>query len=193
VTASALGSAKLDAGRALTRFDPAAGRFRFVPARLALSAWFLALVPIGLLQLTHSDLHEHNELPPLLHWIRDAALSVPFAAVAVVAAALVVAWLRPGERTGRGSLGTPVLWAFLAAASFAILSIPGNQLHGLLFGAEEEVGVSLAQDLANDAILAFQGALVVIVPFALLLGAPWQGRLRDPRPSRGTPSDGGPR
>jgi hypothetical protein len=164
-----------------------------VPVRLALSAWFMALVPIGLLQLTHGDLHEHNELHPLLHWMRDASLSVPFAALAVVAAALIVARVRPGERTGRGSFATPVLWAFLAAVVFAVLSIPGNQLHALLFGAEEEAGVSLAEDLTTDAILAFQGALMVIVPLALFLGAPWQGRLRDPRPLDETPPGGGPR
>lgn len=157
-----------------------------------LSAWLLALVPLGLLQLTHSDLHEHNELPPLLHWVRDASLAVPLAAVAIVATALLLAWLRPATPAGRRALATALLYAVLVALAFAVLSIPGSQFHSLLFGAEEEVGVSLAEDLLRDAGLTLLGGLAVMVPLALAIGLPWRGRLRRPRSSPAS-SVAGPR
>ena len=65
----------------------------------------------------------------------------------------------------------------LAALLFAALSIPGNQLHGLLFGAEEEAGVSLLDDLAADALYALEAA-VVLAPISLLAGMPWRGAWR---------------
>lgn len=195
MTASALGQKRPGEIHAptISRASAPTRGFRLLPARLVASAWLLALVPMGLLQLTHADLHEHNELPPLLHWLRDAALAVPFAAAAVVIAALVVAWIRPDAQTGRGALLAPVLWAVVAAIGFAVLSIPGNELHSFLFGAEEEVGVSLFDDLIADGILALQGSLVVIVPVALLLGVPWRGRLRDQHATRGVPAAGSAR
>ncbi len=162
--------------------EPRAGRadagFRLLPGRVVVYAWLLAAVPIALLQLVHAGVHEHHELPPVLHWLRDTALAVPLAAVAVVVAALLVSRLRPTEPGGRASLTTMALWGALAALLFAALSIPGNQMHGLLFGAEEEEGVSLLNDLAADALYALEAALLVIAPIALLAGVPWRGAWR---------------
>ena len=159
--------------------DGAAGAaFRLLPGRVVAYAWLLAAVPAALLQLVHSDLHEHNEPPPIIHWLRDASLAVPFAAIAIVVAALLVTRLRPAQPGGRASLTTVALWGFLAAVLFAALSIPGNQLHGFLFGAEEEAGVSLLEDLAIDAVYALEAALLVLAPLSLLAGVPWRGAWR---------------
>ncbi len=152
--------------------------FRLLPGRVVAYAWLLAAVPTGLLQLVHSGLHERNEPPPAIHWLRDSSLAVPFAAVAVVVAALLIARIRPAERGDRAALTTVVLWGCVAAVLFAVLSIPGNQVHGFLFGAEEEVGVSLLQDLATDALYALEAALLVLVPLSLVAGVPWSGAWR---------------
>ena len=119
-----------------------------------------------------------DELLPLVHRPREIALALLLAAVAVVVAALLVSRLRPTEPGGRASLTTMALWGALAALLFAALSIPGNQMHGLLFGAEEEEGVSLLNDLAADALYALEAALLVIAPIALLAGVPWRGAWR---------------
>jgi hypothetical protein len=156
----------------------AGAAFRLLPGRVVAYGWLLAAVPIALLQLVHAGVHEHHELPPVLHWLRDTALAVPLAAVAVVVAALLVARLRPTEPGERASLTTMALWGVLAALLFAALSIPGNQMHGLLFGAEEEEGVSLLNDLAADALYALEAALLVLAPVSLLAGMPWRGAWR---------------
>jgi tellurite resistance protein TehA-like permease len=182
--------------------DGGGAGFRLLPGRTVAYAWLLAAVPIALLQLVHAGVHEHHELPPVLHWLRDTALAVPLAAVAVVVAALLVARLRPTEPGERASLSTMALWGVLAALLFAALSIPGNQMHGLLFGAEEEEGVSLLNDLTADALYALEAALLVIAPLALLAGVPWRGawhpaapgRASDPPPQpSATTHDGGDR
>lgn len=149
--------------------------FLLLPGRIVAYAWLLAAVPTALLQLVHADLHEHNEPAPVIHWLRDTSLAVPFSAIAVVVAALLVARARPGQLGERTALTTVALWGCLAAAVFAVLSIPGSELHGLLFGAEEEVGVGLLQDLATDALYALEAALLVLVPLSLLAGVPWRG------------------
>jgi hypothetical protein len=181
----------------LRSVDRASASFRLLPGRTVAYAWLLAAVPIALLQLVHSDLHEHNELPPILHWVRDTSLAVPFGAVAVVVAAVLVARLRPTEPGERASLTTTALWAVLAALLFAVLSVPGNQLHGVLFGAEEEVGVSVVEDVATDAVFALEAALLVIAPLSLLAGVPWRGAWRPAAATTrasvpGAPSAGAP-
>ena len=66
------------------------------PTAVVLTSWWLAFAAIAVLQQAHVGLHEHNELPPLLHLVRDASLAVPSAAVAVIAASLLL-----GERLRR--------------------------------------------------------------------------------------------
>ena len=60
-----------------TRQDAAGVGVRLLPGRVVMYAWLLAGVPIAVLQLAHTGLHERNELPPLLHWLRDTGLAVP--------------------------------------------------------------------------------------------------------------------
>jgi hypothetical protein len=144
---------------------------------VVLYAWLLAGVPIATLQAAHAGVHERNELPPLLHWLRDTSLAVPFAALAVIVAALVVMRMRPMRPGERASLAAAAGLGFLAAAVFAVLAIPLAQVHGVLFGAEAETGMTPLQHAVTEAISVFQVALL-LVPVALLAGAPW----RDSRP-----------
>ena len=159
---SALGASRTGSIQAVARtIDPV----RFVGA-----SWWLALVAIAVLQGAHDGLHEHLELPPLLHLVRDAALAVPAAALALVAGAFAIARL-PGA-SGRGSIRARIAWVCVVGCAFAVLSIPGNQLHGTLFGAEAEEGLSVLTDLALDAVIALVGALLALIPFALAVGLP---------------------
>jgi hypothetical protein len=142
---------------------PAIEPFRFIAA-----SWWLALVAIAVLQQAHDGLHEHLELPPMLHIIRDGALAVPAAALAVLAG--LIAGHTVG-RPGRSRIVERVVFAAVGAAAFAVLSVPGNQLHGALFGAEEE-GVGFIADALLDGGLAFAGALLALIPFGLVIGPP---------------------
>jgi hypothetical protein len=148
--------------------------------RVVVLSWLVAGASIGVLNQVHEGLHEHHDLPPLMHWLRDASLAVPLAAVAVMAAALLVRprirWRSAGSRpAGRSSVGTSLTWALLAALFFALLSIPGNQFHGLLFGAEEESGGWLA-DVLTDGSIALVVSLIALAPAALIAGPPLRVR-----------------
>ena len=144
------------------------------PIQLVAASWWLALVAIWVLQQAHIGLHEHNELPPLLHLLRDGALAVPSAAVAlVVATATLGARVDrpvPGARNGVTDADR-LRWALLAAALFAVLSIPGNQLHAFLFHPEEEE-LSWLADVSFDAVVAFIGALIALLPIGIVVGPP---------------------
>jgi hypothetical protein len=145
-----------------------------IPGRVVAYSWLMAAAAIGVLNQLHADLHEHHDLPPFVHWLRDAALAVPMAAIAVVVVALIVRsrLSSSGGETGR-SIAGPLTWTVLAAFVFAALSIPGIQLHGLLFGAEEE-SVGWVQDALKDGGITLATSLAVLVPVALVLGPPWR-------------------
>jgi hypothetical protein len=151
------------------------GALRFEPVRLVAYSWLLALVPISVLQVVHADLHESPWLPPLLHLVRDGALAVPAAAASLVVATLIVGWRRPRSDGGSLSFPATLAWAALAAGLFALLSMPGNELHGFLFHAEEEAGTSIVEDLLVDGLYAFQAGAAVLIPIALFAGGPWRG------------------
>ena len=131
-------------------------------------SWLLAMVAIFAVQQVHQDLREHLELPPILHWLRDAAVAVPLAALAIGSAAFLV-WLVYGRSdAGRVRPAAAWLaWAVIAAVTFAVLSVPGNQLHGLLFGAEEEP-IGWLEDALKDGSIVLVASLVALVPVALL-------------------------
>lgn len=142
--------------------------------RVVAYSWLIAAAAIGLLNLLHADLHEHHDLPPLVHWLRDAALAVPLAAIAVLGAALVVRARASGpRRAGGSSIPSRLAWAILASTAFAILSIPGIQLHALLFGAEEEA-VGWLEDALKDGGITLAVSLAALVPAALITGPPWR-------------------
>ena len=149
----------------------------------AACSWLLALGGILGAQLAHQGLHEHIELPPLLHWLRDAAVAVPMAALAVG-----LAWLVVGRGTDRGrgvlrgALAAWLAWAALATLLFAAFSIPGNQLHGLLFGAEEEAGISWLEDALLDSGIVLLWSLIVLIPAALAGSVLWPAQPRSSRP-----------
>jgi len=81
-------------------------------------------------------------------------------------------WRR--SRSGAGSSKASLLaWVFLASLLFAVLSIPGIQLHGLLFGAEEE-SVGWLQDALKDGGITLAISFIGLVPAVLLTGPPWR-------------------
>jgi hypothetical protein len=168
-------------GRALLLTPPTADRVvRFVAA-----AWLLALAGIWASQQVHAGLHEHLELSPLLHLVRDSALAVPLAGLAIVLAGLVNGELIRSLGLRPDSLAAALAWAAVAALVFAALSVPGNELHGLLFGAEEEEG-SLVADLLLDAGVVLASSLLFLAPAAAIRLAPWPPAPSEDHPPRRT-------
>jgi hypothetical protein len=136
-------------------------------------SWLAALAVVGVLNLLHANLHEHRDLPQVVHWLRDAALAVPLAAGAVIAAALVVRARAAGREPAAGSsFGPRIGWAVLAALLFALLCVPGIQVHGFVFGAGEPA-VGLVEHALTEGTIALQVSLAVLIPAALVLGPPW--------------------
>jgi hypothetical protein len=151
------------------------------PSRTVLVSWWLALVAIWVVQQAHDGQHERHELPLLLHLLRDGALAVPLAALAVVGACIVLAprlsRVSPGARGGLADLDRFV-WVLVADTFFSILSIPGHELHGALFGVEQsDVGWFLHALL--DASIVAVGSFIALMPIALVAGPP----VRRPRPA----------
>ena len=144
-----------------------------LPMRVVRDAWWLALVAIGVLQQAHAGLDEHLELSPLVHLLRDGALAVPAAAAAIVLASLLVARRSVARAVPRPpGLTDRLMWVLVATIVFAVLSVPGNQLHGTLFGAEDEAELSWLADVALDAGIATIGALLALIPLAAVAGLP---------------------
>ena len=140
------------------------------PVTFVGASWWLALVAIAVLQQAHEGLHEHFQLSPLLHLGRDAALAVPAAAIAIVAGVLLSP--EPAGARRRDRFVAAAAWVAVTAVVFAILSVPGNSLHGALFGAEEEAELSPFADAVIDGGLALIGAVLALVPFAVVVGRP---------------------
>ena len=155
-------------GRALLVLPATPGR----ALRFVITGWLLALVGILAVQQLHAGLHEHVDLAPGLHLMRDGSLAVPFAAISIALAGLLsvqgAATFGVAHQSTRARLG----WALLAAFVFAALSAPGNEMHALLFGADEEE-VDWLADIVLDSSVVFVAALVVLVPAALSGLAPW--------------------
>jgi hypothetical protein len=156
---------------------------------VVLYAWLLAGLPLAALQVAHSGVHERNELPPLLHWIRDTSLAVPVAALAVVVAAFVVVRMHPAGSGDRGSLAAAAGLGFLAAAAFAAMAIPLAQVHGALFGAEPETGMTPIEHAVTEGFAVFQVALA-LVPITLVAGVPWRRPRPDVEPAATARADG---
>ena len=138
------------------------------------ASWWLAIVAIWVLQEAHAGLHERHEIPLLLHLLRDGALAVPSAAVAIGLAALIVG----GRRRSADAPPSDVRrfwWAFMAAALFALLSVPGHELHGSLFGAEQQ-NIGWLAHATLDGAIAFIGALIALLPVAVVVGPPLRSR-----------------
>ena len=155
-------------------------------------SWWLAIVAIWVLQEAHAGLHERHELPLLLHLLRDGALAVPSAAVAIGVAALIVGGRRRSPDQGSNAPVGDVRrfwWAFIAAALFALLSVPGHELHGSLFGAEQQ-DIGWLAHATLDGAIAFIGALIALLPVAVVVGPPLRSRELSTNPSE-TPRSGG--
>ncbi|MFN8630968.1 MAG: hypothetical protein U0838_11825 [Chloroflexota bacterium] len=138
-------------------------------ARLIVTIWALAIGGAWALTQVHGDLRETIFLPTLLHLVRDGALAVPLAALAVCLGGLIAGELiRAGRRTPESPAGR-ITWAIVAALVFAALSIPGNEIHAILLAGLTE-GVL---DVFRDALVALAAALAVLTPLSLTPVAPW--------------------
>ncbi len=160
------------------------------PLAFLVAAVAIALGGIGTAHEYHHELHEHHELPPILHFGRDAALALPFAVVAVLAATvLCLAVLRHG-RSAATSIGLRLLWALSAAGVFAALSIPGNELHGRLFAAEHTLELGWLEHALRDAGFVFAGSAIAAALVAVTIGPPWPTRRLAAWPRASRPSAG---
>ncbi len=169
--------------RALARRSRAAG-LRTLVLMGVVQAFAVGLV----LHLAHAGAHEAHAVQPTLHWLRDSALAVPASvaalAVATVLARRLIAWsgLRPQALVSR------LLWALTGAAAYAAVSIPGNLVHGTLFGAEHG-GMSFFSHAGRDAGTAAFSAFSVLLVLSALSGLSLRplagalGRLSALRPS----------
>jgi hypothetical protein len=140
--------------------------------RFVATAWVLALGGIWAAQQLHTTSHETLELTPAVHLLRDTALAVPLAALAIAIGGLLAVELAHSLRLDPSAVGGRVMWAVVTALVFAILSIPGQEAHGLLFGVEQETGDWLT-DIGLDTGVLLLASLVVLVPAALVRLAPW--------------------
>jgi hypothetical protein len=172
-------------------------------ARFAATAWLLATAGLWAAQLLHQASHETLALTPGVHLLRDAALAVPLAGLALAIGGLLAGELAHAWRLDTGAIGGRVTWAVLTALVFAVLSIPGQQAHALLFGAEQETGDWMT-DIGLDSAVVLMASLVALVPAVLLRLAPWPpgveagvvsgvGPGAAPSPHQGSPATRGTR
>src|SRR5215218_9711078 len=116
-----------------------------LPAGLVLTLWVGAV-----LQLAHQAQHERHEIAPALHWLRDSALALPAAVVAVAVGLVAARRLQRWAAAGLGGL------------AFAVLSVPGSWLHATLFAAEHE-GLSPLGHAGYEASLVLLASTSVLV------------------------------
>jgi hypothetical protein len=154
-------------GRDLLIAPPSWGRV----ARFAATAWLMAVGGLWAAQQLHQGSHEAVELGPVVHLLRDASLAVPMAAIAIALGGLLTVDALRTARAAPAGVAGRVTFAVVAALIFAILSIPGQQVHSLAFGAEAETGDWVVDILDSVAVLV--AALVVLLPAALMRLAPW--------------------
>lgn len=155
-------------GRALLLTPPTPTR----AGQFIASAWLLAVAGIWASLQVHAGAHEHVELSPLVHLLRDASLAVPLAAIAIALGGLISGDVVGAFGIRPDSAAARLVWALTAALVFAALSVPGNEMHGALFGAEGEEGDVLV-DLLFDASVVLAASLAVLAPLSLTRVAPW--------------------
>ncbi len=160
-------------------------------ARALLLAFGAGLV----LHLAHGAEHEQHEISPLLHWLRDSALSTPLALTSAVVGDL--AGRRASGRLRNGTVGGATaaldgaarLSTLLATAlCYSVLSVPGNLVHGWVFVGDahpEHEAVSGVPHLLADGSLALGSATATLL-LGLLITISWP-TLRRPslRPTGG--------
>lgn len=105
--------------------------------------------------------HEVNEMPPILHWLRDSTLAVVFIFFGVM---MAISFLRSLIQRSDGRLSplarqslTVLILGIFTGIAFAL----GIPVHGFLFGVHLEMGVELITDMLTD------GSLVGLVNMAI--------------------------
>ena len=126
----------------------------------------LALVTVAVMQVRHAGHAEIAELPPLLHWLRDAALALPLA----LAAVSVASWLVPAAHRAGAPISERGLWVLTGGAVWALSSVPAAAAHGLLFVEHSNHGLA-KHGLAMHALLEGAAVLGVALPLLAVLAA----------------------
>lgn len=142
--------------------------------RVVILGFSLAFIAGEALHVFHAADARAEGLPGPIHWLRDSLLAVPVGIVAVAAAIPVALGAARWLGVGRDSRSTIVVWAFVAAAVYAVLAVPGHAIHdGLLAEAAHHFTMREGlRDAASVLLPAFAGLLVVVTG----LGAPWVAR-----------------
>jgi hypothetical protein len=94
--------------------------------------------------------HEINELPPILHWLRDSTLAMVFIFFGVLTALAFARWL---FQLGAERMTRPVQWILLivilgifTGTAFAV----GIPIHGYIFGVESGSNTPVILDMLQD-------------------------------------------
>ena len=124
-----------------------------------------------------AEAHEAVYVPPVLHWLRDSALSVPGGVLLLLGATLLARRLsRRRGRAGDGA-GACLLWAGLGSVAYAVASVPAALVHARLFEAGHDEG-SFALHSAVEGIVTLRYSFVLLLVLAVVAGLPWTGRSR---------------
>lgn len=153
---------------------PAApARRRRLIAMVAVAGVAQAFVLVGLLHRRGDELghaHEAAYIDPVAHWLRDSVLYAPAGVVVLLLATLLTRrlaarWLRTTD-----GVGAALLWAGLAAAMYAVVSVPAAMVHGALFSSTV---VTPLLSAVQGAIVTLRYSFGLLVAFTMLLGLPW--------------------
>ncbi len=119
-----------------------------------------------------AEAHEAVYVPPVLHWLRDSALSVPGGLLLLFGATLVARRLATRDGGAGDGAGAYPLWAGLGAVAYAVASVPAALLHARLFEAGHEE-VSFALHSAVEGIVTLRYSFVLLLGLAMAIGLPW--------------------
>lgn len=134
--------------------------------------WVLHFVYLPQAGVLHGSASSHHggaateqPLSPLLHYLRDTALSLPVAILVVAATVLLL------RKVWRRETGAVVVFAVTLATAFAVAAVPEVLAHAVLFDEHVE-GVSLRTHLSGVSLVTLRYTFALAIGWALLLGLP---------------------
>ncbi|NIR41421.1 MAG: hypothetical protein GWO22_37520, partial [Actinobacteria bacterium] len=117
----------------------------------------------------HHAGHGAGSMSGMLHWLRDAVLAIPVAALVVVAANGLI-----GRRPQLSRFLGRLRWGLLVGIGYAAVLIPGGLAHGFLFPAERSEQALI--HAVADAVALLPASLYTALGVAFLLGIPGEAR-----------------
>jgi hypothetical protein len=136
---------------------------------LALAAWIAYGATLWLVAIHVAEgSHERSEPGFVAHWLRDGTLALPGVVAVVLLAVAVVERLH-----ARSPLPDRWRWAAVvagSAAGSAVVLAAGNPVHGLLFDAHGNAGLSAELHLLRDTVIGLAAALPSAAGYVLLRG-----------------------